>query len=55
MFAKKLEVLKARPDLLDMKTVHSIGSDINSIVGCFPKLFSGVGKLSGNQLMNLHQ
>ena len=53
--AKKFEVLKARLDLLNMKTVHSIGSDISSIVGPFPKLFSGVGKLCGNQLMNLHQ
>ena len=53
--ATKLEVLKARPHPVNMKTVHSIGSDINSIVGRFPKLFSGVGKLSGNQLMNLHQ
>ena len=53
--AKKLEVLKARLDLLNMKTVHPIGSDINCIVGPFPKLFSGVGKLCGNQLMNLHQ
>lgn len=53
--AKKLEVLKARLDLLNMKTVHPIGSDINCILGPFLKLFSGVGKLCGNQLMNLHQ
>ena len=53
--AKKLEVLKSRLDLLNTKTVHSIGTDINSIVRPFPKLFSGVGKLCGNQLINLHQ
>ena len=48
--AKKLQVLKVGPDLVNMKTVHSIGNDINGIVGRFQKVFSGVGKLSGYQL-----
>ena len=48
--AKKLQVLKVGPDLVNMTTVHSIGNDINGIVGRFPKVFSGVGKLSGYQL-----
>ena len=33
-----------------MMTVYSIGGDINDIVRRFPKVFSGVGKLSGYQL-----
>ena len=48
--AKKLQVLKVGPDLVNMTTLHSIGNDINCIVGRFPKVFSGVGKLSGYQL-----
>jgi len=48
--AKKLQVLKVGPDLVNMTTVHSIGNDINGIVGRFPKVFSGVGMLSGYQL-----
>ena len=48
--SKKLQVLKVGPDLVKMTTVHSIGRDINGIVGRVPKVFSGVGKLSGYQL-----
>ena len=48
--AKKLPVLKVGPVLVNMTTVHSIGNNINGIVGCFQKVFSGVGKLSGYQL-----
>ena len=48
--AKKLQVLKVGPDLVNMTTVYSIDNDINGIVGRFPKVFSGVGKLSGCQL-----
>ena len=39
--AKRLQVLKVGPELINMATVYSIGSDINGI---------GVGKLSGYQL-----
>ena len=35
---------------MSMMTVYSIGGDINDIVRRFPKVFSGVGKLSGYQL-----
>ena len=45
--AKKLQVLKIKPDLVNVTTVYSISSDINGIVRRFPKVFSGVGKLSG--------
>ena len=48
--AKMLQVLKVGPVLVNMTTVYSIGSDIKSIVGRFPKVFSGVDKLSGYQL-----
>ena len=48
--AKKLQVLKIKPDLVNVTTVYSISSDINGIVRRFPKVFSGVGKLSGYQL-----
>ena len=39
-------MLKVGQELVNMTTVYSIGSDINSIVGRFLKVFSGVGKLS---------
>ena len=45
--AKRLQVLKVGPELVG---VCSIGSDIESIANRFPKVFSGVGKLSGFQL-----
>ena len=48
--ARKLQVLKVGPVLVNMTTVHSIGRHINGIVGRFPKVFSGVDKLSGYQL-----
>ena len=48
--AKKLQDLKVGPDLMNMTTIHSIGNDINGIVGRFSKVFSGTGKLSGCQL-----
>ena len=48
--AKRLQVLKVGPELVNMTTVYSIGSDINGIVGRFPKVFSGVDELSGYQL-----
>ena len=35
---------------MNKTTVHSIGNDINGIVGRIPKLFSVVGKLSGYQI-----
>ena len=48
--AKKLQVLKVGPELVNMTAVYSMGSDIDGIVGRFPKVFSGVGKLCGYQL-----
>ena len=45
--AKCLQVLKVGPELATMTTVYSVDSDIESIADCFPKVFSGVGKLSG--------
>ena len=48
--AKRLQVLKAEPELVNMTTVYSIGSEINGILGRFPKVFSGIDKLSGYQL-----
>ena len=48
--AKRLQVLKVGPDLVNMTTVYSIGSDINGIVSRFLNVFSGVGTLSGCQL-----
>ena len=45
--AKRLQVLKVGPELVG---IYSIGSDIESIANRFPKVFSGVGKLSGFQL-----
>ena len=48
--AKRRQVLKVGPELVNMTTVYSTCIDINGIVGRFPKVFSGVGKLSGYQL-----
>ena len=45
--AKRLQVLKVGPELVNMTTIYFKDSDINGIVGCFSKMFSGVGKLSG--------
>ena len=53
--AKRLQVLKVGPELVNMTAVYSIGSDINGIVGRFPKVFSGVDKLSGKSIVKLHQ
>ena len=46
----ELQVLKVGPELASMTTVYSVDSDIESIAERFPKVFSGVGKLSGYQL-----
>ena len=43
--AKRLQVLKVGPELVNMTTIYFKDSDINGIVGCFSKMFSGVGKL----------
>ena len=48
--AKCLQVLKVRPEIARAATVYSVDSDIESIPDRFPKVFSGVGKLSGYQL-----
>ena len=48
--AKRLQVLKVGPELASMTTVYSVDSDIESIADRFPKVFSGVGNLSGYQL-----
>ena len=48
--AKKQQVLKVGPELVNMTTIYSIGSGICGIVGRFPKVFFGVGELSGYQL-----
>ena len=45
--AKRLQVWKVGPELVG---VYFIGSDIESIADRFPKVFSGVGKLSCYQL-----
>ena len=42
--AKCLQVLKVGPEL------YSVDSDIESIAGHLPKVFSGVSKLTGYQL-----
>lgn len=43
-------MLKVGQEPVNITAVYSIGSDINGIVGRFPKVFSGVDKLSGYQL-----
>ena len=48
--AKRLQVLKVGPELRGVTKVYSVGSDINSFLDRCPKVFSGVGKLSGYQL-----
>ena len=47
--AKCLQVLKIGPELASTTTVYSVDSDIDSIADRFPKVFTGVGKLSGYQ------
>ena len=47
---KRLQVPKVGPELANLMTVYFVGNDINSIVGCFLKMFSGLGKLSRYQL-----
>ena len=48
--AKQLQVLQVGPELEGMATFYSVNSDIGGIVDRFPRVFSGVGKLSGYQL-----
>ncbi|KAL9964676.1 hypothetical protein ACROYT_G028351 [Oculina patagonica] len=48
--AKRLHVLKVGPELGGMANVYSVGNDIDGIAHRFPKVFSGVGELSGYQL-----
>ena len=48
--AKRLQVLQVGPGLGDTTRIYSVGSDMESIVHRFPKVFSGVGKLSDYQL-----
>ena len=49
--AKRLQVLHVGPELGDMVNVFSVSGGIDGIiVDHFPKVFSGVGKLSGIQL-----
>ena len=48
--AKRLQVLQVGPELEGMEKVYSVNSDIGGIVDRFPRVFSGVGKLSGYQL-----
>ena len=48
--AKRLQVLKVGPELGGVANVYSVGNDIDGTVDRFPKVFSGVGKLSGYQL-----
>ena len=54
--AKRLQVLKVGPELVNMTTIlyYFKDSDINGIVGCFSKVFSGVGKLSAATSLTLH-
>ena len=53
--AKRLQVLQVGPELEGMEKVYSVNSDIGGIVDRFPRVFSGVGKLSGYQLqLKLH-
>ncbi|KAL9969742.1 hypothetical protein ACROYT_G021997, partial [Oculina patagonica] len=44
--AKRLQVLKVGPELEGVANVYSVGNDIDGIADRFPKVFSGVGKLS---------
>ena len=48
--AKGLQVLCVGPELVDVANVSSVSGGIDGIVDDFPKVFSGVGKLSGYQL-----
>ena len=48
--AKCLQVLKVGPEIANTATVYSVHRKIESIADRFPKVFSGVGKLSGYQL-----
>ena len=52
--AKRLQVLKVGPELVNTTTIYFKDSDINGIVGCFSKVFSGVGKLSAATSLTLH-
>ena len=52
--AKRLQVLKVGPELVNMTTIYFKKSDINGIVGCFSKMFSGVGRLSAATSLTLH-
>ena len=52
--AKRLQVLKVGPELVNITTIYFKDSDINGIVGCFSKVFSGVGKLSAGTSLTLH-
>lgn len=58
--AKKQQVLKVGPELVNMTIVYSIGSGICGIVGRFPKVFFGVAScpvtiLSYTSIVKLHQ
>ena len=48
--AKCLQVLKVGPEIASTATVYSVHRDFESFAKRFPKVFSGVGKLSGYQL-----
>ena len=48
--AKRLQVLHVGLELGDVANIFSVSGDIDGIVDHFPKVFSGVGKLSGYQL-----
>ncbi len=48
--AKRLQVLTIGPELGGVEKVYSVGNDTDGIADRFPKVFSGVGKLSGYQL-----
>ena len=43
-------MLKVGPEIAGTATVYSVHRDIESTADRFPKVFSGVGKLSGYQL-----
>ena len=47
---KRLQVLRVELELGDVANVSSVSGGIDGIVDHFPKVFSGVGKLSGYQL-----
>ena len=49
---KRLQVLRVGPELGDVANVFSVSGGIDGIVDHFPKVFSGVGKLSGYQHIN---